>query len=370
MKAIKIGNLEIRLPIIQGGMGVGISLSGLASAVANEGGVGVISAVGIGMTEANYRKNVRQSNLTAFRKQIRIARSKTTGAVGVNIMLAITDFDDMLRVALQEKVDLVFIGAGLPLRKPTSIDPDLLENGHTQIIPKVSSAKAARLLFQFWSKKYNRVPSAVVVEGPLSGGHQGFSKEELADPGISLSQIVRSTVAELEVFEFKYGNEIPIIAAGGIYTGEDAFRIMEQGAKAVKMGSRFVTTHECDAAQEFKDFYIQSKKEDITIIDSPVGLPGRVIKNTFVDGINNGANKPVKCPWHCLRTCDFKKVKFCIAEALFNAAEGRIDKGIVFAGTKAYMAQKIVSVKDTIESIKYEYQYAKQNSFAFAEYAI
>ena len=354
MKELEIGNLKIKTPIIQGGMGVCISLSGLASAVANEGGVGVISAVGIGMTEPNYRSNFRECNKIALRKEIRKAKQNSSGVIGVNIMLAVSDFDDLLKISIEEKIDIVFLTAGLPLKKP-EIDPSILENTSTKFVPKVSSARAAGLIFDYWSGKYNRVPDAIAIEGPLSGGHLGFKKRNLENPQITLASIIKDTVAEMESFEFKYGKEIPVIAAGGIYSGKDIYEIMEVGASAVKMGTRFVTTNECDASHQFKQNYLDCSKDDITLIDSPVGLPGRVISNEFVRQIQQGQRQPVNCPWKCLKTCNYTDVQFCIAEALFNAGAGNLSEGFSFAGTNAYLANKITSVKEVFQQLKLEY---------------
>jgi len=357
MKELNIGNLKIKKPIIQGGMGVCISLSGLAAAVANEGGVGVISAVGIGMTEPNYRSNFRESNKIALRKEIRKARQNSDGVIGVNTMLAVSDFDDLLRVSIEEKVDIVFLTAGLPLKKP-EIDISILENTDTKFIPKVSSPRAASLIFQHWSDKYNRVPDAVVIEGPLSGGHLGFRRKVLEEDEILLSSLVKNTIVELEPFKFKYGKEIPVIAAGGIYSGKDMFEIIQAGASAVKMGTRFVTTNECDASNSFKQNYLSCSKDDVTLIDSPVGLPGRVISNKFVEQIKMGKKKPVNCPWKCLRTCNYTNVQFCIAEALFNAAIGDLNNGFSFAGTNAYLSNEILSVKEVFNQLSIEYNQA------------
>lgn len=355
MNALKIGDLTAKLPIVQGGMGVCVSLSNLASAIANEGGIGVISAVGIGMTEPNYRQNFRESNKIALRKEIRKARLKSNGIIGVNIMLAVSDFDDLLKVALEEQIDVVFMGAGLPLKVLSTIEPSARENIKTKFVPKVSSARAAKLIFKHWLEKYNRIPDAIVIEGPLSGGHQGFSKNDLENSLISLTSIVKDTIFELDWFEQKLGKEIPVIAGGGIYNGNDMFDIMNAGAKGVKMGTRFVTTTECDVSDEFKQNYLSCSKNDITIIDSPVGLPARVVTNNFVKEIQQGKQKPIKCPWKCLKTCDYKKAQFCIAEALFNAAKGNFQYGFSFAGTKAYLASSITSVNETINQIKNEY---------------
>ncbi len=351
MNSLRIGNLNVSVPIVQGGMGVCVSLSGLAAAVANEGGIGIISAVGIGMTEPDYRKNFKEANKIALRKEIRKARSKTDGVIGVNIMLAITDFEELLEVAIDEHVDVVTMGAGLPLNLP----PSFLEIKTTKFLPKVSSGRATNIIFQSWSNKYNRVPDAVVVEGPLSGGHQGFKKHDMLESRISLASIVKDTIQAIIPYEQKFGMEIPVIAGGGIYMGKDVFEIMSVGAKGVKMGTRFVTTNECDVSGKFKQNYLDCSKEDIVIIDSPVGLPARTITNDFVREIQAGKRKPIKCPWKCLKTCDFKKVQFCIAEALFNAAKGDFTKGFSFAGQKAYLADRIMSVKETINEIKTEF---------------
>ncbi len=361
MKPLKIGNLTVKVPIIQGGMGVAISLSGLASAVANEGGIGVISAVGIGMTEPDYIKNFRNANKRALRKEIKKARELSPqGVIGVNIMYAVSDFDDLLKVAIYEKIDVVFISAGLPLKNPVNLPVEVLENSGVKIIPKVSSARAANLIFKYWSNHYNWVPDGIVIEGPLAGGHEGFRKKDLIDPQIKLSDLITETVKVLKPFEEEFNIEIPIIAAGGIYTGKDIHDIFRSGAKAVKMGTRFVPTFECDADEKFKETYISAKKEDIVLIDSPVGLPARVVKNKFVEDILKGIKKPVNCPWKCLKTCDYKEVSFCIAQSLFNAAQGKMEEGFAFAGTNAYLTEKIISIKEVFEQLKDEYYQEQQ----------
>jgi len=356
MNSLNIGGLEVRLPIIQGGMGVGISLSGLASAVANEGGIGVISSVGVGMNESNYANNFRDSNRIGLIKEIKKAKAKTKGILGVNIMLALTDFDELLKISVDEKIDVVFMTAGLPLKIPSNILQQNDENTKTKFVPKVSSARAAKLIFQYWSNKYQRIPDAVVVEGPKAGGHLGFKKKDLNDPKFNIFNLIKETIPEIDKFEQQYGIEIPVIAAGGIYTGKDIYEIMQAGAKGVKMGTRFVTTNECDAAMSFKKNYLSCKKEeDIAIIDSPVGLPGRVIRNNFVDQILNGEKKPIKCPWKCIKTCNYKEAPFCIALALINSAKGYFSEGFSFAGTNAYLADKIQTVKETFSELILEY---------------
>ncbi len=359
MKSMNIGNLEVKIPIVQGGMGVCVSLSGLASAVANEGGIGVISAVGIGHTEPDYRKNLRKANAAALRKEIRTAKLNTDGIIGVNIMMAASDYDDLFNIAIEEKADVIFISAGLPLKKPAKTSESVFQHTKTKFIPKVSSVRAGKLIFNHWSNKFNRVPDAIVIEGPLAGGHLGFKKDQLEKDAPLLYDITKELVEVISVFEQKYGKEIPVIAAGGIYSGSDMFNIMEAGAKGVKMGTRFVTTTECDVSEKFKQVYLDCEPEDIEIIDSPVGLPGRVIVNNFVRKIKRGERKPVKCPWKCLKGCDYKEVPYCIAEALFNAAKGNLEEGFVFAGANAYKAKEIVSVRETFKQIKEEYYLEK-----------
>jgi nitronate monooxygenase len=355
MNALKIRDIEVKLPIVQGGMGVGISLAGLASAVANEGGIGIISVAGIGMREHDYGTNFREANKRALRKEIRLAKSLTKGIIGINIMLALTDHEELIRVALEENTDIIIMGAGLPLRIPAMIAEAGLTNHHSKLVVKVSSAKAAKLIFQYWMNKYNYLPDAVVVEGPLAGGHLGFKKEELIGTTVPLSKLIKETVNVVQQFENQYEKEIPVIAAGGIYTGKDIYEIMQAGAKGVKLGTRFVTTYECDAAQEFKDSYIACKKEDITIIDSPVGLPGRVIKNKFVEQVQLGNTKPFKCVCHCLSSCKCSEAPYCIAQVLCNSAIGNMTEGFAFSGTNAYRATKMQHVSEIVNELVAEF---------------
>jgi nitronate monooxygenase len=351
MNPLKIGDLHALLPIVQGGMGVAISLAGLASAVANEGGIGVISAAAIGMREPDYIKNFREANKRALRKEIRKARSLTNGLLGVNIMMALTDHEELIKVAIEENIDLIIMGAGLPLKIPAMLAEAGFKNHHTKLAVKVSSAKAARLTFQYWANKYNLIPDAVVVEGPLAGGHLGFRKEELTGTVVPLHKLIEETVREVALFEKQFQKEVPVIAAGGIYTGKDMYDIMQSGAKAVKLGTRFVTTFECDASPLFKESYIACREEDITIIKSPVGMPGRVIKNQFVEEIIKGNTKPFKCVWNCLIPCNYKEAPYCIAQVLFNAAQGKMSEGFAFAGQNAHKATKIEHVSDVINDM-------------------
>jgi nitronate monooxygenase len=351
MQSFNIGDLQIQLPVIQGGMGVAVSLSGLASAVANEGGIGVISAAGIGMTEPDFRRNFQEANKRALAREISKARSLTSGILGVNIMMALTDHEALIKVAIEEKIDVIFLGAGLPLNIPRFIQDAGLAGHHTKLIPKVSSAKAASLIFRYWESKYGFIPDAVVVEGPLAGGHLGFHKDNLTRNMVPLHQLVKDTALVLIPFEKTHRRLVPVIAGGGLYTGKDIYEIMKSGATAVKIGTRFVTTHECDASIEYKNSYLAAGKEDIILIDSPVGLPGRVVNNKFVQQIMNGEVRPFKCPWKCLLSCNYKEAPFCIAQALFNSANGNMEEGFAFAGTNAWMATEINYVSDVFSDL-------------------
>jgi nitronate monooxygenase len=356
LKELKIGNLTARLPIIQGGMGVGISLSGLAAAVANEGGIGVIAAAGIGMLDYDFSNKFLEANITRLKSEIRKAREKTKGIIGVNIMVALTNYAEFVKASIEEGIDIIFSGAGLPLNLP-----QYLEGKHdTKLVPIVSSARAAGVICRKWLEKYNYLPDAIVVEGPKAGGHLGFKEEQINDPEYSLEKIIPEVVNEVKSFTEKTGKFIPVIAAGGIYSGEDIYNIMKLGASGVQMATRFVTTEECDASIDFKNMYINSEEKDVTIIKSPVGMPGRAIRNTFTDDISRGANKPFKCPYHCIITCDYKNSPYCIALALTNAQKGDLEHGFAFAGVNAYKADKIVSVHELMEALQQEYKAAAE----------
>ncbi|MDR1667489.1 MAG: nitronate monooxygenase, partial [Bacteroidales bacterium] len=342
MKSFFIGNKEIRLPIIQGGMGVGISLSGLAAAVANEGGIGVISCAGLGLIYRQTPSDYLRNCIWGLKEEMRRAREKSQGVIGLNIMVALSNFKDMVRTAISEKIDIIFAGAGLPLDLPSYLTPD----SKTLLAPIVSSARATRLICEKWKNNYNYLPDLVVVEGPKAGGHLGFKKEQIDDSNYALEQLIPEVVAT--VSQYKNNKVIPVIAAGGITTGEDVRRFMELGATAVQMGSIFVPTYECDAAPAFKQVYIDSTQKDILIIQSPVGMPGRAFDGEFIRSVNQGNETPKACPFHCIKTCDYTQSPYCIIIALYNAAQGNMKKGYAFAGANAYLAQKIRSVKEVI----------------------
>jgi len=352
MKALKIGDLSIAVPIIQGGMGVGISLSRLAAAVANEGGVGVISSAGLGILYRDFSKNYLEASIQGLRQEIRIAREKTFGVIGVNVMVAMTNFGDMVRTSISEKIDIIIAGAGLPLDLPSFLKKDSI----TKLIPIVSSARATRIICEKWKKNYDYLPDAVIVEGPKAGGHLGFKKEQIEDNNYTLEKLVPQILNELKPFEEKFNKSIPLIAAGGIYTGADISNIMKLGASGVQMGTRFVTTHECDASQGFKQAYIDSIEKDIEIINSPVGMPGRAIFSNFIQKMKDGKRQPLKCPFKCIKTCDISKSPYCIIIALINAFKGNFENGFAFAGSNAFKATKISSVKEIFQSLLIGYK--------------
>jgi nitronate monooxygenase len=355
LKPLTIGDKTATLPIIQGGMGVGVSLSGLASAVANEGAIGVIAAAGIGMRESDFYSNYLAANERALREEIRKARSLTTGILGLNIMVAFTNYGDLVKTALDEGIDIIFSGAGLPLNLP-----GFLNGGSgTKLVPIVSSARAAGLLCKRWLEKHDYLPDAVVVEGPNAGGHLGFKDTQIFDPAFALEKLIPAVVDEVGNYSAKYGKKIPVVAAGGIYTGTDIKKFIRLGADGVQMGTRFVATHECDADISFKQAYIDARAEDIVIIKSPVGMPGRAINNQYLDDVGAGKKKPFTCPYHCIITCDHTRTPYCIANALINAQKGRFRNGFAFAGSNAYRVHEIVSVKALLSGLVAEYESAE-----------
>ncbi|WP_294142624.1 nitronate monooxygenase family protein [uncultured Sanguibacteroides sp.] len=355
MRTLKIGNLSISIPIIQGGMGVGISLSGLASAVANEGGVGVISSAGLGLLYRNLSRDYIEASILGLKEELRKAREKTKGVIGVNVMVAMSNFADMVKTAIAEKADIIFSGAGLPLNLPSFLP----KGSTTKLVPIVSSARAARVIAEKWKSLYDYLPDAFVVEGPKAGGHLGFKDEQINDEHYDLEHILPEVIGEVKEIEERYHQEIPVIVAGGIYTGEDIRHFMDLGASGVQMGTRFVTTDECDASDAFKQTYIDAKQDDIQIIKSPVGMPGRAIFSKFIQKVKEGQKQPKTCMCKCIKTCDISKSPYCIISALYNAFRGNMDNGYAFAGANAFRATCITSVKETFKALLEEFNKTK-----------
>ncbi len=347
---LKIGEHEIELPVVQGGMGIGVSLSGLASSVANSGGIGVISGAGIGFLDDDFIKDPYGCNIKMLKQEILKAREMSPlGVLGVNIMVAQNDFEDLAKTALESKIDIIFSGAGLPLSLPKL--KKLYPESKTALVPIISSPRAAKVICKKWLR-VNYLPDAFVLEGPKAGGHLGYSFEELKKGNIRVEDLLKQVLEVIKPFEAEYEKRIPVIVGGGVYTGDDVVLMLEMGAAGVQMGTRFVTTEECDASLAFKQEYIRATKDDIVFIKSPVGLPGRAIKNRFLELVEKGEKTPFKCPYHCIRTCKPKKAPYCISMALINAQKGNLESGFAFAGSNAYRANKIERVKDIIQEIK------------------
>ncbi|MFT4072171.1 MAG: nitronate monooxygenase family protein [Dysgonamonadaceae bacterium] len=349
MKSFFIGNLEIKLPIIQGGMGVGVSLSGLASAVANEGGIGVISCAGLGLIYHKSPGDYLNKCIAGLKEEIQKAKEKSKGVIGVNIMVALTNYADMVKTSIAEKVDVIFSGAGLPFDLPSFLTSD----SKTKLVPIVSSARAAKIICDKWKNNYNYLPDAIVVEGPKAGGHLGFKVNQLNDEQYSLEHLIPEVVSIANMY--KEEKDIPVIAAGGISTGEDILRFIEMGASGVQLGTLFVTTKECDASETYKNVFVNATQEDIKIIQSPVGMPGRAINGEFILSVENGNETPKSCPFHCIKTCDYTKSPYCIVQCLYQAAKGNMKKGYAFSGINVHLSQKISSVKEVISNLKAEF---------------
>ncbi|NLN87733.1 MAG: nitronate monooxygenase [Syntrophomonadaceae bacterium] len=358
LKKLRIGDLTARLPIVQGGMGVGVSLSGLAAAVAHEGGIGVIAAAGMGMLEPDGFSNYVEASKRRMRMEIQKARARTTGILGVNIMVALSNFADMVTTSLEEGIDVIFSGAGLPLNLPQFLQKE----HHTKLVPIVSSGRAAVLICRRWLDRYNYLPDAFVVEGPRAGGHLGFKPEQLDQPQFSLENLVPEVIQAIRPISEKEQKHIPIIAAGGIFTGADIFKYMQLGAEGAQMATRFVTTHECDASIKFKEAYLAARPEDVVIIKSPVGMPGRAVRNQFIESMESGKKKPFKCPYHCITTCELENSPYCIALALTNAQKGNLKHGLEFAGDNVHRCTEIVSVKELMDTLVEEYEEAYQQA--------
>lgn len=348
---VKIGDLILKIPIIQGGMGIGVSKSSLASAVAREGGLGIISGAQIGFDKADFNDNPKEANIRTFREEIKKAKENSSnGFIGVNLMVAMKNYAEMVKAAVDEKVDVIISGAGLPLDLPA-----LVENTKVKIIPIVSSLKAARIITTSWRKNYNREADAIIIEGPEAGGHLGFKFNDLvAHKTQDLESIVKDVLSYIKEVNLN----IPIIAAGGIFNGKDIAKYLKLGASAVQMATRFVPTFECDASDAYKNTYIQAKEEDIVITNSPVGLPGRALYNQFLQKLDEIKKENITKCYQCLNHCNPKETPYCITKALVNAVNGNVEDGLLFVGSNVYKCTKIQSVKEVISELMLELQMA------------
>ncbi len=343
---LQIGNITADIPIIQGGMGVRVSLASLSSAVANQGGIGTISSIGLGDIEASKKEYERISR-EALINEMRKARSMTNGHLAVNFMGVLSNADDLIKSSIEEGIKMIVYGAGLPMKLP-----DLVHDPSVNLVPIISSARVAGLILRIWDQRYKKTADGLILEGPLAGGHLGFSHEQLQQPEkYSLEKLLPEVLETIKPYEDEYGKKIPVIAAGGIFNGKDIAKMLSMGASGVQMGTRFVCTEECDVSQEFKQAYLDAKEEDIVIIKSPVGMPGRAIRNHFLKDLEVKGKLKIKCPYRCLSVCQVEKAQYCIALALVNSYLGDVDHGLIFAGQNAYRCNKIVTVKEIIKEL-------------------
>lgn len=350
-----IGGVKLDIPVIQGGMGVGVSLSGLAGAVAKEGGVGIISTAQIGFTEPDFETNTLESCLRAIGTHIAKAKEIAggRGLVGVNVMTALKNYREHVTRAVAAGADIIVCGAGLPADLPLIVS-DACEKFHVKrpfIAPILSSARAARLILRQWANRYNETADLIVVEGPKAGGHLGFAAEDAKSPEkVDFDSIIKEVIDCKKEFEAKFGRKIAVAAGGGIYSKADADRVFASGADGIQVASRFVATVECDAAAEYKQAYIDADESLITIIKSPVGMPGRALKNDFVRKAEQNRIPVTKC-LSCLSKCKPSEIPYCITEALIRAVKGDTKNGLIFCGANISPIKKIVSVKEVINEL-------------------
>ena len=348
MKNLKIGEKITRVPLIQGGMGVGVSLGRLAGSVAREGGIGIISTAQIGYREPDFDRNPEEANLRAIESEMKKARAiSPEGIIGYNVMTALKEHAAHIRAAVKAGADIVISGAGLPTELPA-----LTEGSSTKIAPIVSTDKSANVILKYWDRKYKRTADLVVIEGPEAGGHLGFKKEELgAYTKESYDDEIRKIIATVKRYGEKYGMDIPVVVAGGIYDSSDVKHVMELGADGVQVATRFVTTEECDADIRYKQAYIDASENDIRIVKSPVGMPGRAIMNTFMERVMGGEKIPHSPCHRCLAKCSPADIPYCITDGLIEAVKGNIEKGLLFCGAKAWKADRIEKVSDVIQAL-------------------
>lgn len=358
MKKLVIGNKVAALPVIQGGMGVGISRSSLAGAVAKEGGVGIISTAQIGYDEEGFENNQAQCNLRAIEKHIKRAKeiAKGAGLVGVNVMVALKHYREHVKAAVKAGADVIICGAGLPVDLPKIVSEAADEAGYQKedmpkIAPIVSSEKAAKIILRMWAKKYDRTADFLVIEGPEAGGHLGFSREQLDHiDDIDYDEEIRRIIACKEEYEERYGCKIPVAVAGGVYNRNDMEHAFLLGADAVQIASRFVATCECDASPAYKQAYLNAKPEDIRIVQSPVGMPGRALRNQFIEQVER-EKQPIRKCYNCLEKCSPKEVPYCITKALIDAVKGDVEHGLIFCGANAGRIDRIMSVHELMTEL-------------------
>lgn len=348
MKELRIGDKTARIPVIQGGMGVGVSRSKLAGAVAAAGGIGIISTAQIGYDEDIFKTDQRKANTEAIKKHIRLAKQQANGGlVGVNIMVALKDYEEHVKASVEAGADVIISGAGLPVTLP-----GLVEGSDTKIAPIVSTEKAANVILKMWDRKFRRTADFLVIEGPKAGGHLGFSREELsAGDFTDYDNEIRRIIEVADEYGRKYGVHVPVIVAGGIFDKYDVEHALELGADGIQAASRFVATEECDAALAYKQAYVNASKKDVVLIKSPVGMPGRAIRNAFLEEVTAGKKQIGKC-YGCLAKCNPAEIPYCITDALIRAVEGDVEHGLIFAGANVGRIDKISTVAEVIEDLQ------------------
>lgn len=348
---MQLGNRKLPIPVIQGGMGVGVSLSGLAGAVAANGGMGVISSANIGFDEPDFDIRPHEANIRALKSHILKAKeiAEGNGLTGVNIMTAVTGYKEAVQASIEAGADAIISGAGLPLKLAEYIaDADIL------FAPIVSGGRAAQLLCRTYLKHGFRLPDFFVMEGSKAGGHLGFSAEELSrNAAKSNVQLINEVRESLKPFEEQIKRRIPVFAAGGIFNAEDAAGMLKAGADGVQMGTRFIATEECDASQVFKDVLIASKPEDIVITNSPVGMPARAVMTPLLKRLKAGEAFRAKRCNRCLNACPGPEgAVYCISRALIAAVRGNYEEGLFFCGENAWRLEGITTVKAVMDELK------------------
>lgn len=349
MKPLVIGDLIARIPIIQGGMGVGVSRSKLAAAVAREGGVGIISTAQIGYDEPDFNKHQIDSNIIAIDKHIKLAKEAADGGVvGVNIMVATKQYERYVKAACEAGADVIISGAGLPITLP-----ELVRGFKTKIAPIVSSIRATSVILKMWDKKYKTTADFIVIEGPRAGGHLGFCKDQLDHiDEMDYDSEMKGIIEYKKEYEEKYQKNIPVVIAGGIFDQNDIKHAMELGADGVQIATRFVVTEECDASTAYKQAYLDANEEDVKIVISPVGMPGRALINPFLKSVENGKLAITKC-FNCLEHCNPKEAPYCITKALIDAVQGNIQEGLIFCGDNVHRLKKMTTVKAIFDELVY-----------------
>lgn len=354
LPSLRIGKHIAPYPIIQGGMGVRISGANLAGAVANAGGIGIVSAVCLGFNSPYFqpqagKRDLFTANKLALIDELQKARAiSPDGIIGINIMVAARDYENLVRTAVQQGVNLIIASAGLPLNLPeyTQDYPDVA------LAVVISTTRAAKLICRKWQRQYGRLPDALIVENPnTAGGHLGSKLNDLGDISYNAEQVIPEL---LEYLENDLKTEIPVIAAGGIWERADIDRVLALGAAGVQIGTRFITTDECDADIRYKQFHLQATEDDVVIVPSPVGLPGRALKNAFVEKVlNNDPDLEKRCLANCLQFCKCRdnREAYCIIQALDKAAQGDIENGLIFSGNHAGKAQAIVPVSQLMKEL-------------------